>query len=684
MRFVGSKGLAWFGLAALATSLGCTSGWDAGDQVAIHSLEQIERVDWRWPEDFDESEPLAVWVFFHDKGIPAGRLDRALADRRAGLTERALERRALRGDGPLVRDLDLDVSADYIAGVEATGAELRVASRWLNAASFAADLSQVESIEALPFVTHTRLVGVSVRGRERRLPDGWQDPVPAQAWDVGVAEQQLELLGVLEAHECWVTGSGVVIGVQDTGFTLAHEALDHVDVVDEYDFVNDDPITSDEVGDWDGHHNHGTSVLSLLVGHEEGDFRGVVPDAAVILTKTEDLLSETRAEEDYFVAGLEWIEARGADVFSTSLGYISFDDGSGYTPNQTNGQVAPTSVAVAQATSMGLVTVVASGNTGPDPMSLAPPGDAIGAIAVGAVGWDGTVSDFSARGPTADNRTKPDLVGPGEMVWAASALDKDAYGPDDGTSFAAPLVAGIAAMGLQANPSMNPSTLRTLMMTSASNAGAENNDIGAGIPSAVEVIGTYCPCSDGDGDGHADISCGGDDCNDLVDSVHPGAAETCDGYDSDCDGETPADELDLDGDGHLACGDDCDDGDPDVYLGADEIAYDGIDQDCSGADLTDQDGDGFDGGPNGDDCDDLHDSAFPGGEEDCGDTLDNDCDGAIDGADEECPGTGSWSPDGNDGNWGCYCDLDDGSPSGAPALALLTGFALLVWLRRRD
>jgi hypothetical protein len=317
-------------------------------------------------------------------------------------------------------------------------------------------------------------------------------------------------------------------------------------------------------------------------------------------------------------------------------------------------------------------------------MSLAPPGDAIGAIAVGAVGYDGVVSDFSARGPTADGRIKPDVVGPGEMVWAASALDTDAYGPDNGTSFAAPLVAGIAVMGLQAVPSLNPSALRSLMTTTASNAGAENNDIGSGIPAAGEVVGEYCPCSDGDGDGHAALSCGGDDCNDEVGSVHPGAEETCDGYDSDCDGQVPPDELDVDGDNHYACGDDCDDNDPDVYLTADEIPYDGIDQDCSGADLTDVDGDGYNGGPNGDDCDDTHETAYPGGNEkdNCGDTLDNDCDGDVDGADEECPGSGDWSPGGNDGNWGCYCALhSDESPGGALVIALMT--ALLFVSRRR-
>ncbi len=675
-RNVGS-GIVAVSLVWALSLAGCESGWDASDQVAINVLESVGETEWSWPEARDDGDPLAVWVFFHDKDVPAARLDGALEERRRGLTTRALDRRALRGAGPLVSEQDLDVAQTYVDAVLATGAELRITSRWLNAVTVDADLDQVEAIEALPFVTHTRVVAVAQRGPDRRLPDSWQDPLPIAAWDVGVAEEQLEFLGVLDAHECWVTGAGLLVGVQDTGFTIDHEALSHVDVVDEYDFVNDDPITSDEAGDIEGHHNHGTAVLSLLTGHEEGDFRGVVPDASVLLTKTEDLSQEVSQEEDYFVAGLEWIEARGADVFSTSLGYIDW-----WGPQDTNGQTAPTSIAVAQATSQGMVTVVASGNTGPDPMSLAPPGDAIGAIAVGAVGWDGTVSDFSARGPTADGRVKPDLVGPGEMVWAASALDTDAYGPDNGTSFAAPLVAGIATMGLQAHPAMNPAALRSLMTSTASNAGAENNDIGSGVPAAMEVIGEYCPCSDGDGDGHADMSCGGDDCNDSVDSVHPGAEETCDGYDSDCDGTVPPDELDGDGDGHLTCGDDCDDTDPDVYHGADEIPYDGIDQDCSGADQTDVDGDGYPGGPNGTDCDDTHATAHPDGEEDCGDTLDNDCDGDVDGADEDCPGTGDWSAGGNDGNWGCFCDLDSGDkPNGALVVALLAG--LLLISRRR-
>lgn len=67
--------------------------------------------------------------------------------------------------------------------------------------------------------------------------------------------------------------------------------------------------------------------------------------------------------------------------------------------------------------------------------------------------------------------------------------------------------------------------------------------------------------SDDDGDGLDE--CAGD-CNDAIPSVYPGAAEICDGLDSDCDGAVPADEADADGDGSRPCAGDCADDDPTV------------------------------------------------------------------------------------------------------------------------
>jgi len=112
---------------------------------------------------------------------------------------------------------------------------------------------------------------------------------------------------------------------------------------------------------------------------------------------------------------------------------------------------------------------------------------------------------------------------------------------------------------------------------------------------------------DADGDGYTNDV----DCNDLQETVHPGATEICDGLDSNCDGEVPDDELDADGDGYMGCEADCDDADPDSYPYAVELC-DGLDNDCDGEPADDEvDLDG-DGSRACEDCDDADADSYPG------------------------------------------------------------------------
>jgi len=159
---------------------------------------------------------------------------------------------------------------------------------------------------------------------------------------------------------------------------------------------------------------------------------------------------------------------------------------------------------------------------------------------------------------------------------------------------------------------------------------ANSYDMASIGPNCIDyLLNGLCP--DADGDGYADIACGGTDCDDTNVLVFPGANEICDGLDNDCDGAI--DELpDNDGDGFNVC-DDCDDTNAAVYPGAPEVC-DGVeDNDCDGvADPyeTDNDLDGYN--ECNDDCDDYDPTAYPGGLEVC-DGVDNDCNGIVDDVD---------------------------------------------------
>lgn len=181
-------------------------------------------------------------------------------------------------------------------------------------------------------------------------------------------------------------------------------------------------------------------------------------------------------------------------------------------------------------------------------------------------------------------------------------------------------------------------------------------------------------CSDQDEDGHADATCGGDDCDDLDAAIHPGAPDRAgDCIDQNCDIVGGADE-DVDDHASVACGgDDCDDENFDAYPGAADNAEDGVDQNCDDIDGVDADGDGFASeASGGNDCDDASMTTFPGSPDSVGNERDDNCDG-IDGVDADADGLASRESGGedcDDGNaeFGVRCPtclpcIDDGDNS---------------------
>jgi subtilisin family serine protease len=438
---------------------------------------------------------LKVWVRFHDKGVSSGDLPAALAAARGGLSPRALARRErTSGASAVVDGRDLPLSPRYLARAAATGARLHRQSRWLNAASYLADDEQVRRLAALPEVDAIDLVARFRRAAvPTPVPEPALAPLPdvkaATAIDYGANAAAMLQANVPAAHEqLRLSGAGVVVGMLDTGFRTTHEALVHIPVLGAWDFVNDDPIVDNEGSDPAGSRSHGTMTLSTVAAWKPGQLVAPAWGVAVLLGKTEDISQEVPIEEDHWVAGLEWAEAQGADIISSSLGYIDW-----YTFADLDGNTCVTTIAADLAAGRGLVIVNSAGNERARTGHLIAPADGDSVITVGAVDAAGVVTSFSSPGPTADGRVKPDVVALGAGNRVANPNDDAGYVNVSGTSFSCPLTSGVVALMLERVPGLTPVEVAEALRQTASHPTVPNNDSGWGVIDAYAAATWFGP-----------------------------------------------------------------------------------------------------------------------------------------------------------------------------------------------
>jgi serine protease AprX len=461
------------------------------------------------------SETGHDWVFFNDRPCmsPQEQSD-FLHDLALNMEPHRKARRMKSMPAPFVSDLDLPLCEDYISRILESGALLRQKSRWLNAISI--DTSHLEpetkaSLRELDFVREMRPVAAGRRilppiGEDQRVgSNSREDERPETRLSYGASFDQLEQLGVIDAHEAGLTGAGVRVLMLDTGYYKSHEAIPNAQILAEWDFVNGDDDTQNEAGDLGSQHDHGTYTLTTLGGLAEGTHYGPAYGSSFLLAKTEDVGSETPVEEDNYVAGLEWGEFQGADVASASLGYLDW-----YEWADMDGQTAITTIGVNTAISMGMICCNAAGNErGSAWNHIIAPADAFDVITVGAVDTGGNLASFSSPGPSFDGRMKPEVTACGVNTACAGTSSTTSYTQVNGTSLSTPLMGGCVALLLEAYPSTTPQRMREALMSTADNAASPDNDFGWGVvnvPAALAYLKTFQVAStqlqnDTDGDG---------------------------------------------------------------------------------------------------------------------------------------------------------------------------------------
>ncbi len=444
--------------------------------------------------------PASAWVTFADKGEqgPAD-LVRRLADAEAALDPHARARREKAGVRPIVDYLDLPLEPSYVERLQALGLQPYGASRWFNRVAVRATGEQLASLAALPFVT--RLAPVELA----RLSPAPLEPAPAPAaraatptaaeraasLSYGLTAKQVLQIGVPALHDSGYVGTGVRICMLDDGFNHwnDHPALAATSVLATRDFIKGVTDVTDPTQP--AAYEHGTNTFGCIAGNVPGVYVGTAPGASFLLARTEEYASEHRVEMVYWGMGAEWADSAGADVISSSLGYTTFDSpDTSYTYADMDGHTTIISRACEIAASKGILVVNAQGNDGTTTWHyLGAPADVNGdsMLAVGAVDSNGLVTSFSSYGPSADGRIKPDVAARGRADWLVSGSGAGYY-TGSGTSFACPLVAGLAACVIQARPRWPATLVVSAIKSTASHPLAPDNRTGWGIANGGAVL----------------------------------------------------------------------------------------------------------------------------------------------------------------------------------------------------
>src|SRR4029079_12783357 len=298
------------------------------------------------------------------------------------------------------------------------------------------------------------------------------------------------------------TGRGIGVAVIDSG-VATHAAL-RGRVVAEFDFTGKKASPVDKFG-------HGTHVADIVAGNDTGEYAGIAPGAHIVSLRV--LGSDGSGDTSDVINAIDWAIANKSQfalrIINLSLGHPVFES---YRDD-------PLCQAVQRAVDAGMVVVAAAGNLGktddgrPIVGGVISPGNSPAALTVGALNTMATVTrsddvmaTYSSRGPTfIDGVLKPDVAAPGNKIAGPAApgayltqtyperivsgQGSQAYIELSGTSMAAAVVSGAAALLLEANPALTPADTKLLLqLTSSPVAGAGLIQAGAGSVNVAAAV----------------------------------------------------------------------------------------------------------------------------------------------------------------------------------------------------
>jgi serine protease AprX len=319
----------------------------------------------------------------------------------------------------------------------------------------------------------------------------------------------VDQIGARDLWEKGFTGDGINVALIDTGFAPIPELIGSDRIVAAVDLSTEAGIPEAEFVD---NYGHGTHMAGIIAGKTPGAtakdaedhpewFMGVAPDAGIVSVKVGD--NTGGADITQVIAGVDWVVDHAADL---NIRVINLSYTSGSTlPYRTD----PLTFALERAWRAGIVVVAAAGNDGRDSNGLASPANDPYLIAVGAVEAKDDDKFVVPSWVSSGNGTRnPDVAAPGAHIDSLRApLSRvDVEHPEgfvseslfrgSGSSQAAAVVTGAAALLLDARPELRPDQVKALLQTRTLSAAPRNARFsGAGVVQVDKIFRRTAPTS---------------------------------------------------------------------------------------------------------------------------------------------------------------------------------------------